>query len=286
MENLTWGSDPEFMLFNQDENRMVSAIPILKNNKHRPIDLGDGIRAYADNVLVEASFPPQNSKTDIINTLGEVLCRIQEKLNKLGNFKLVSQSAHYYDNDQLQDSAALEVGCSSNYDAYGECVNPSYPFKDGLRSGSFHIHLGNDKLRDFDIRHQAIRILDIFLGVPSVIFDKDKTSNTRRQLYGKAGEFRPTNYGLEYRVLGNYALRSPKLTDLVFDLVNHAMGHVENNTQLNVIKSFDPEMIKHTINKSDIKLARSIMKKTDLPKKLIDRIEKKYNTDMYKAWKI
>ena len=37
-----------------------------------------------------------------------------------------------------------------------------------------------------------VKLLDIFLGIPSVIIDPDKK---RRKLYGKAGAFRLTKYG-------------------------------------------------------------------------------------------
>lgn len=250
------------------------------------MDLGDGIKAYADNVLVEASFPPCESKEQIVTMLGNVLGRIQERLDKLGNFKLVPQAAHIYDKDQLTDKTAWECGCTPNFDAYGECMNPSPEFSSGLRSGSFHIHLGNKTLTDFDIRHQAIRLLDIFVGVPSIVFDKDKSSGARRALYGKAGEFRPTPYGLEYRVLGNFALRSPKMTNLVFDLVNYAMGHVEIGNCKDVISRFDSKMIQRAINDGDKKLASAIVRKSGLPSNLVTAIHENYDADMYKAWKI
>ncbi len=44
---------------------------------------------------------------------------------------------------------------------------------------------------------------DLFLGLPSAGADKQ---GKRRELYGKAGRYRPTSYGIEYRVLSNYWL--------------------------------------------------------------------------------
>ena len=45
---------------------------------------------------------------------------------------------------------------------------------------------------DVDTSLALVKYMDVFLGVPSVIKDKD---TKRRSLYGKAGCFRLTDYG-------------------------------------------------------------------------------------------
>ena len=54
-----------------------------------------------------------------------------------------------------------------------------------------HIHIGYDN-NNIDASLRLVKYLDLYLGVPSVLKDKDKR---RRSLYGKAGCFRLTSYG-------------------------------------------------------------------------------------------
>src|SRR5689334_8173306 len=69
---ITLGSDPELMLFSKDEGKIVSSMRILKGcDKRKPILLGNGIKMYPDNVLLEAAFPPSRSPdaaVEMINT--------------------------------------------------------------------------------------------------------------------------------------------------------------------------------------------------------------------------
>jgi hypothetical protein len=53
------------------------------------------------------------------------------------------------------------------------------------------------------------------------MWDKDAT---RRQLYGKAGAFRPKPYGMEYRVLSNRWLDSEPLMRWVYNTLQTAMA--------------------------------------------------------------
>ena len=56
----------------------------------------------------------------------------------------------------------------------------------------------------------VIYMLDLFLAVPAIFMDTDKTSKERRTMYGFAGSHRETDYGLEYRPLSAFWLGSPK----------------------------------------------------------------------------
>ena len=53
------------------------------------------------------------------------------------------------------------------------------------------IHVGYEN-PDVDTSLALVKYMDVFLGIPSVVKDKDKK---RRSLYGKAGCFRLTDYG-------------------------------------------------------------------------------------------
>lgn len=297
--NLTFGSDPELMLFDLSEKKIVSSLRVLKRTKDDPIVLGNGIKMYADNVLVETSFPPLSMMEDFISYFRNIFTRMQESLG--AQYRLLPQASHVYDEAELKDKikqrdgteiSAWDIGCNPNFDVYKKQINEPLPFKDGLRTGSFHLHIGNKswktnpdgKLMRMPSKEQAIKIMDIFVGCASILFDKDPTSPARRQYYGKAGEFRPTDYGCEYRCLSNWALRSPITTQLVFDLTKHAMSHIADDTVQDVLDAIGDELVQDAINNNKPDLATTILKKASLPSQLFARILKESTPNFYKAW--
>ncbi len=288
----TLGSDPEMMLFDAKNEKMVSAIAVLKNDKDHPSDLGDGIKMYADNVLVECAFPPALSKDAFIETMRKALQRMVLALGP--DYRLHPQAAWTYSEEALSDPRAWKIGCNPNFDAYIGRENEIKDFgKLRLRTGSCHIHIGNaDWKQGGDLpllkrkdKLNAIKLLDLFVGVPSVVFDKDFTAIERRKLYGKAGEFRPTPYGVEYRVLGNFVLRNPRLMELVLDLVNLAMDHIREGTADDVLKAINPEVVQDVINCGSAVGAQAIMNKL-MPESYQRRCWIDYGTDLYKEWQL
>ena len=114
----------------------------------------------------------------------------------------------------------------------------------------FHIHIGyNHPAVPESLR--MVKLLDIFLGIPSVIIDPDKK---RRELYGKAGAFRLTKYGVEYRTLSSYMMSKDSILYLVWDLLTLAenFGGSPN--------AFDKNQIQHIINESDVEEAKKFFK--------------------------
>ena len=95
-----------------------------------------------------------------------------------------------------------------------------------------------------------VKLLDIFLGIPSVIIDPDKK---RRELYGKAGSFRLTKYGFEYRALSSYMMSKDSILNLVWDLLIHAVNYIESPN------AFDKNQIQHIINESDVEEAKKFL---------------------------
>lgn len=298
MPRFTFGSDAEIHIYDTVQKKIVSAIDVLKRDKHDPIDLGDGFKCYYDNVLVENSFLPAQDKKEFIGRFKTVFTKMQKILGN--RYRFVPKAAHIYDDVELSNPVAQEIGCSPNFDVYREEINMPEPFKDGMRTGSFHLHIGNADyekannngfLLTIDSKNNAIKLLDIFVGCASVLFDKDESSKIRRQIYGKAGEFRTTEYGIEFRPLGNYSLLSPKLVDLVYDLMNHALTYIVNNKASKLLEKIDAEQVQKAINECDTNLATDILKQANLPKSLFDRIMKESKTtykveDFYKNWNI
>lgn len=96
----------------------------------------------------------------------------------------------------------------------------------------------------------------MYLGVPSVIKDRDKR---RRLLYGKAGCFRLTSYGVEYRVLSGAMMKDTSTLHFVFNQVCKALNGCRANSDL--ANSVD---ICKAINDSDINIAKAIINEYDI----------------------
>lgn len=285
---LTIGTDPELMLADAS-GTIVNSLPVLKKDKHDPIKLDDNTRLYCDNVLVELSMKPATSSTEMVNRLTGCFRMASDALPN--GFSLVPKAAHYYDalppkpSDEIihlvttgqmpDDVIPLEwqIGCNPNYDVYAGTVRSQARFSSTLRTGSFHIHIGNKLWQDDSetelltetSKKTAIRLLDIYLGCQSVVFDADESSKLRRSLYGGAGEWRPTPYGVEYRVLSNFALRHPMLAKACFDLAIYAMSFLNSGYDTHILKECNMMDVQKAINTSDATLARSICKKYPIP---------------------
>ncbi len=158
-------------------------------------------------------------------------------------------------------------------------------------TGSFHLHIGNaayqgkhdGRLLTYDSRHDTIKLLNIYVGLASVIFSRDETSILRRAIYGKAYEARMTPYGCEYRTTEPYPLRSPELAGLVYDLAHHALSHIKARTQQDVIKSVDLHAVGAAINACDKEAALTILSGLDLPADLLGRVKRDYGQPDWKA---
>lgn len=99
-----------------------------------------------------------------------------------------------------------------------------------------------------------IRTLDLFLGVPSILIDKD---DRRRELYGKAGCFRFTAYGLEYRVMSGYFIDTPELIDWCFTQITKAIDFLNEGGSVEK----DASKIVEAINDNNKTLAQELVKK-------------------------
>lgn len=104
--------------------------------------------------------------------------------------------------------------CDPDFNIYTGDVNPKpeNAATTTLRSAGFHVHVGYDQC-NVDRSIRLLGYLDAYLGIPSIIIDKD---SQRRSLYGKAGCFRLTDYGCEYRTLSSYFMKDRKHLEWVF----------------------------------------------------------------------
>lgn len=133
--------------------------------------------------------------------------------------------------------ANRELGCNPDFNAYTMSKNPTPDVEMPFRTGSGHVHVGFrapdpelvESMNHFRECARIARQLDFFLGLPSLAWDPD---TKRRELYGKAGAFRPKPYGMEYRVLSNKWVGDEYLVGFVYDQTEKAMNLLEQNLDL------------------------------------------------------
>ena len=292
----TIGCDPEFMLYNQDTKLLVSAVPIIRGTKKKPDELKHGA-IHHDNVNVEVTIKPAKTKIEFIKNISSVLSDAARKVSPL---KIMSTASAEFPSSELMTSDARRFGCDRDYDVYttkGNRINMGLQ-RGNLRSTGGHIHLGavNGKppiLLSKEGKLISVKVLDIIIGIPSVLLDKDMSSIKRRSLYGKAGCYRPTPYGVEYRVLSSFWLNSPKVTSLVFDLASTAIKILSDEPKVKVLLSLvSSDKICKAINNSKYDIAYDIFIQTIkfFPKAVFNQVLKissrKSDFDLYKEWKL
>ncbi len=271
------GSDPELMAREKKTGRLVSAIPFIPEGKGegRPLDAAGQNRVLHDNVLIEYNTAPARSEIEWVDTHAEVLRAIQKILDASG-LELHLQASADYPTSELKHPEARKFACEPDWNAWTLDVNEvsAAAAKRPFRSAGGHLHVGkaegnaalNEILDDDFGKINTVKALDIFAGIPSVFLDKDPTAAARRKLYGGAGAHRPkVEYGVEYRALGNWWLRSPDYTRVIYQLAEAALEQLVAGRLGEVLEGIGEAKIQTIINKSKVKDARQVYAQHILP---------------------
>lgn len=265
------GADVEVFLQDKETKEIVSAEGFIRGSKYDPFVFDKANRFFTtslDNVLAEFTIPPAQTKEDFFNHLTKSLSYIERSIPK-GLCTAIQPAARLHDRF-LQTEQALVFGCEPDFNAYtfSQNVKPNSPDAN-LRSAGGHIHIGYENSTPYDAdvytpdeqRSNIIKALDLFIGVPSVIMEPD---NKRKELYGKAGAFRPKPYGVEYRTISNFYLASKEQIEWVYNSVIDAIKWLNNGNIVDrslgdfvrmVIDNNNKQEAKGLINHFNLKLA-------------------------------
>lgn len=253
IDGITIGADPELFIVDNN-NKVISAVGLIPGEKGKPYvadNMPKGFGMEIDNILGEFNIPPVMSKRGFITNINYMKNYIDDFVKQINpNYGIQCIASRMVDDDQLQSDEAKLFGCMPDYNVYTEKKNKKPNAKNqNLRSAGFHIHVGyNHPTVPESLR--MVKLLDIFLGIPSVIIDPDKK---RRELYGKAGAFRLTKYGVEYRTLSSYMMSKDSILNLVWDLLILATNFGGSPN------AFDKNQIQHIINESDVEEAKKFL---------------------------
>lgn len=261
-ETVLVGSDFEMFLTDKREGKIISSIPFIKGTKDKPEHLPKkGFMLQKDNVLTEVNVPPVdlNSGNEFWNNVKWVREHVENRFGK--RYELTCCPTAEMDDSELQEDEAKQFGCDAAYNAWedGNVIEREIPEGIKLRSAAAHLHFSYEGA-NIDTSMELMKVFDTFLAVPFVLIDKDKK---RRQLYGKAGEFRLQNYGsvegFEARTLSNVWVESEDLVEYVFNQLNSMFDHYNTNS-IKEIEENRNDIIK-CINESDEGLAEQICEK-------------------------
>jgi hypothetical protein len=225
------GADPEIFMFK--EGTPISAYGAIPGDKKNPYKVANGA-VQVDGMALEFNIDPAESEDQFLNNINSVMNTLHLMVPD-HELRAVPTANFGFDYINNQPEQAKELGCNPDFNAWedgkqNEAPDRNLPF----RTGAGHIHIGwtnNADVHDddhFEACIMATRQLDYCLGICSLLWDSD---NQRRQMYGKAGSFRPKPYGMEYRVLSNAWLRSPVLIKWVYNSAVKAIRDLFNGDE-------------------------------------------------------
>ena len=250
------GADPEIFLKDHD-GRFISAVGRFGGTKAKPKPLGrlEGCFVQEDSVAVEFNIPPCINKSDFKSSIALCLSEISLQARHQGLELAIEPSAEFED-DQLDSEQARSFGCDPDFNVWMMTENPPPRSPNpNLRSAGGHIHLE----WPFKDKIGIARVLDLFLGCPSILYDPDLR---RRSLYGKAGAVRFKPYGLEYRTLSNFWING--YTDMIWEQLIQAVSFAVSNP---INKMFNMDLglrINKCINEADTGILKSLTKEFGL----------------------
>lgn len=217
------GADPE--LFVKKGGKFFSAYGLIKGTKEAPWPVDKGA-VQVDGHALEFNIKPAASMDEFVNHIDMVMAQLRNMVPK--EYTLTVEPCAFFDADYLeaQPDEANALGCNPDFNAYTMTTNPPPLPHRTMRTAAGHIHMGwcegSEPFSDehFEYCCELVKHMDCYLGLPSVILDKD---TERKKMYGKAGCFRPKHYGMEYRVNSNWWLTDPDHMKLVYE--NTTLGY-------------------------------------------------------------
>lgn len=243
------GSDPEIFLVNQ-QGKHIAINGYINAGKENPLQIPDmpsGFTLQEDNVALEYGIPPAATSKEFVEYIQSVMDVSKRWLPADVTFSKLSCTV--FEDDQLQHPGSRIFGCEPDYNAYTKKPNPKpHPSHRGMRSAGGHIHV---ETKEHILK--VVKAMDLFLAVPSVLMDD---GIERKQLYGKAGAFRPKSYGVEYRTLSNFWIFKPELIDWVWRNTERALA--------NLNQAATTSYVEECINNNDVKMAQALCNEYNL----------------------
>lgn len=260
-----FGCDPE--IFVKKNGKAISAHGLIPGDKKNPHKMTVGA-AQVDGMAFEFNTDPVPSNDfnrfnqNIVKTIGDLRLLAKENGHDV-NFAMVPVMDFEPEYLAKQPDEAKELGCDPDYNAYTLEANPRPDGDRPFRTGAGHVHIGwgadipTDNEDHMEICAGFVRMLDATVGMFMTFIDREPR---RRELYGKAGAFRPKSYGVEYRTPSNVWIVSKDRRFIMHSLMNRAIvNHTAQNGISTVTGGFDETNVQEIINTGNIALAQRVV---------------------------
>ena len=216
---LTIGADPEVFVSNE-AGVVCSGYGMIEGTKDKPFPIKHGA-VQVDGMALEFNITPASNEAQFVTNITSVMEQLRGMLPKHHVLEIIPVANFDPEYFSLQPKEARELGCTPDFNAYTGEVNPSPNATLPTRTAAGHVHIGwiegDDNGEDhFETCRRVVQQLDYCLGLPSLLLDPDKG---RRRMYGKAGAFRPKQYGVEYRTLSNFWIKNEKTMRFVYNQI-------------------------------------------------------------------
>jgi len=278
-QNLNIGCDPEFFFEKKgkiigaekvlDEQGLLDNLDVAFGQKKKPIVIIDGVQA-------ELNPTQNNCRQSLASNITHCFIELHKKISSDKDLSLQFNSVKEISAEELDSLSekSKKFGCapSKNIDnkEHKITVNPT-EYK--TRACGGHIHLGyyseNDTIHQ-TLKHpkDIVPLLDLLVGNTAVLMDRDMGNIERRKLYGRAGEYRTPDHGVEYRTLSNFWLRAYPLASWAWGMSRMCVLLANQSTpKNNYIKEFLGKVkrddVVKAINNNDFDLAYKNFKKIE-----------------------
>lgn len=256
--SVKFGADPEFFFRDKKTKKVIGSEKVI--DRALGFESGEVIR---DGVQGEINLKPSTCREIFGGKLLSVIRDLNHWLEKnrpdviadfyTPNVKVTKKEMESLSMDSQQ------FGCAPSFNAYKR--GQQRIDKDGMeyrwRSAGGHIHIGARKRATVS----TIKVADLLVGIPSIILDKAKNNKERRTTYGKAGEYRKTTYGFEYRTLSNFWLMDYRMISMVMGFMRTAVAiGSEKWARDKLLSLFDSDEVQRVINENDEERAREMFK--------------------------
>lgn len=260
------GADPEMFVMDPGTQQFVSGHGLIQGTKTDPFPVKNGA-VQVDGMALEFNINPAENAKQFVSNIQQVMAQLAAMVPQ---YTLVATPVAHFSEEVFANCPpmALELGCDPDYDAYTGMPNDPPDGKRDFRTGAGHIHVGWTNGMDItDPEHieacqMMAKQLDVFLGVPSVLLDPD---NKRREMYGRAGCYRPKPYGMEYRVLSNFWLKDPVLMNWVYAQAKLAFTCLLDGNQMYNKHKGTVHYPQEIINSSSKVTARELSNHNNIP---------------------
>jgi hypothetical protein len=238
---VTLGSDPE--LFFVKDGIMVPSIDVIKNETQNVV---------RDGFQLELHPLSSTCRQIAANQLRNAITEANEMAQRAG-VSISFALSHVVDSKvwKTAPKTIKQFGCHPTENVHEKNPHRSSGLREKFRAGGGHIHVGNMTPKDKANLPTIVKLMDIIVGNTLVLLDRDESNITRRKNYGRAGEYRPKPYGLEYRVPSNFWLKHYVLWSLASGLIRNAVTLYRTGRAEELLKLFKMSDIKGAINNND-----------------------------------